>query len=120
VIYVKQFDAVVLVLVGAVTICVSACVPDPTLDIEPVSEAGTEEVVAALREIDVGEEVTLHFVTGESASGRLENWGYVSITLSRRVSTGWEQFGRVSESYETKYVHSVEVKPGRTEPNPRY
>ncbi len=120
VIQVRQFDAAVLVLVGAATICVSACVPDPSINIESVSAAETEEVVAALREIEIGEEVTLHFVTGESKSGRLDNWGYVVITLSRPTSSGWGQIGWVSETYETKYVQAVEVKPEGTGPFPRY
>lgn len=113
----RRFDAAVLVLVGAATICVSACMPDPSLNIESVSEPELEMVVALLREIEIGEEVTLRFVTGDSASGRLENWGYVTITLSHLVSTGFEQYGRVSETYETKYVQAVEVKPEPTWPN---
>jgi hypothetical protein len=120
-IYVRRFDAVVLVLVGAVAICVSACVPYPSFDIEPVSEAEIEMLVAVLREIRLGEEVTLHFVSGESTSGRLEDWGYVTITLSRRVRSGFRRPDRttIETTYETKYVRAVEVMPGRTGPNLR-
>lgn len=115
----RRFDAVILVLVGAVAICVSACAPYPSFNIEPTSEAEIEMLVAVLREIRLGEEVKLHFVSGGSTSGRLEDWGYVTITLSRRAGSGFRRPDRttIQTTYETKYVRAVEVMPEPTGPN---
>lgn len=116
----RRFNAVIVALLSAMAVGMSACTPYPTLDVPPASEAETKSVVAALQDIEIGEAVTLHFVTGESASGTLESWGYVSIVLSRMTSSGFEQYRKISASYETRYVCGVEVQTRQMSHRPRH